>query len=317
MDNQKVLDSWKVAGKREMTIGALVKRDKYLIIMFLPIFLYYLIFHYLPLAGIIMAFKNFVPGHLFFGGTWVGFKWFEQFFTSIYFWRLLRNTFLLAFYPLIFGFPIPILFAICITEIKSTAFKRLTQTITYLPYFISTVVIAGILVNFLSMSDGIINIFLENIGLEKINFMMSPDWFRSIFTISGVWQTFGFNSIIFIAAIMSTDQEIYEYAKIDGVNKFQEVWHITLPSIKPTIIILLILALGGIMNVGFEKVYLLYNPGIYETSDVISTYVYRQGIETQNYGYAAAVGLFNSVITFILVYSTNMISRKANKLSLW
>lgn len=272
---------------------------------------------YFPMPGVIMAFKNFTPGNGIFSGDWVGFKWFIQFYDSIYFWRLLRNTFLLAFLPLLFGFPIPILFAICVVEIKNRAFKRFAQTITYLPHFISTVVIAGMLINFLSPTDGIINILLGKIGIEPINFMMEPGWFRTIFTSSDIWQSFGFSSIIYIAAIMSIDPEMYDSGKIDGVNKFQELWHLTLPSIKPTIIILLLLSLGGIMSVGFEKVYLLYNAATYETGDVLSTYVYRMGIIGQNYSFATAIGVFNSIITFILVFAANQLTRRATNMSLW
>jgi putative aldouronate transport system permease protein len=299
------------------SLGQLIRRDKYLLLMFVPIFLYYVIFLYLPMGGIVIAFKNFMPGHGIFGGEWVGFKWFVQFFHSIYFWRLIRNTFLLAFYPLLFGFPVPVLFAICIVELKNGYFRRFAQTVTYLPHFISTVIIAGMIVNFLSPEDGIINVILSTLGMAKINFMMEPGWFRSIFTASDIWQSFGFNSIIYIAAILGIDQEMYDSGKMDGVNKFQEVWHLTLPSIKPTIVILLLLSLGGIMSVGFEKVFLLYNGATYSTSDVISTYVYRQGIVSQNFGFASAVGLFNSVITFVLVFTVNRISRRLNEMSLW
>lgn len=295
----------------------LIRRDKLLLLMFLPIFIYYFVFCYLPLPGILIAFKNFSPGHGIWGGDWVGFKWILQFVNSRYFWRLLRNTFLLAFYPLLFGFSIPILFAICVVELKNGLFKRFAQTVTYLPHFISTVVIAGMIINFLSPTDGIVNTALVNFGMEKINFMMDPEWFRTIFTTSGIWQSFGFSSIIYIAAIMGIDQEMYDSGKIDGVNKFQEVWHLTLPSLKPTIVILLLLSIGSIMSVNFEKVYLLYNGSTYETADVISTYVYRQGIESQNFGFATAVGLFNSVISFALVFFANQMSRRVNDMSLW
>ncbi|WP_421924341.1 ABC transporter permease [Paenibacillus luteus] len=295
----------------------LIKRDKYLLLMFLPIFLYYFVFMYLPMPGILIAFQDFIPGKGLFGGEWVGLKWFVQFAESRYFWRLLRNTFLLAFYPLLFGFSIPILFAICVVEIKNRTFKRFAQTITYLPHFISTVVIAGMIINFLSPTDGIVNTLIAKLGMEKINFMMEPGWFRTIFTSSDIWQSFGFSSIIYIAAIMSIDPEIYDSGKIDGVNKFQELWHLTLPSIKPTIVILLLLSLGGVMNVGFEKVYLLYNGATYETADVLSTYVYRMGIEGQNFGIATAIGLFNSLITFLLVFSANWLTRRATNMSLW
>ncbi|WP_276356348.1 ABC transporter permease [Cohnella caldifontis] len=295
----------------------LIRRDKWLLLMFLPIFLYYFVFCYLPMPGVLIAFKNFVPGHGMFGGDWVGLRWFEQFAHSRYFFRLLRNTFLLAFYPLLFGFWIPILFAICVVEIKNGLFKRFAQTVTYLPHFISTVVVAGMIVNFLSPSDGVVNAWLVKLGMEKINFMMEPDWFRTIFTASGIWQSFGFSSIIYIAAIMGIDPEIYDSGKIDGVGKFRELWHLTLPSLKPTIVILLLLSIGGIMSVNFEKVYLLYNPSTYETADVISTYVYRQGIESKNFSFATAVGLFNSLVSFVLVYFANRMSRRWNEMSLW
>jgi len=295
----------------------LIKRDKYLLLMFAPIFVYYFLFCYLPMPGIIIAFKNFVPGHGLWGGEWIGMKWFIQFTDSIYFWRLIRNTFLLAFYPLLFGFWIPILFAVCIVEIKNRFFKRFAQTVTYLPHFISTVVIAGMIVNFLSPTDGIVNAVIAGLGMEKINFMMDPGWFRTIYTASDIWQSFGFSSIIYIAAIMAIDPEMYDSGKIDGVNKFQELWHLTLPSIKPTIIVLLLLSLGGLMSVGFEKVYLLYNSSTYETADVLSTYVYRMGIEGQNFGLATAIGLFNSIVTFVLVFAANKLARRATGMSLW
>jgi len=285
--------------------------------MFAPIFVYYVVFLYVPMPGMLLAFRDFMPGQGVFSGEWVGLQWFDQFVNSIYFWRLLRNTFLLAFLPLLFGFSIPILFAICIVEIRNSVFKRFAQTVTYLPHFISTVVVAGMIVNFLSPTDGIVNTMLAKLGMNPVNFMMEPGWFRTIFTSSDIWQSFGFNSIIYIAAIMAIDTEMYDSGKIDGVNKFQELWHLTLPSIKPTIVILLLLSLGGIMNVGFEKVYLLYNPATYDTADVLSTYVYRMGIIGQNYGFATAVGLFNSVVTFILVLTANTLTRRLTKMSLW
>jgi putative aldouronate transport system permease protein len=303
--------------KRRPGLLSLIKRDKYLLLMFAPIFIFYFVFMYLPMPGILIAFKDFTPGKGLWGSEWVGLKWFIQFVDSIYFWRLLRNTFLLAFYPLVFGFSIPILFAVCIVEIKNKTFKRFAQTVTYLPHFISTVVIAGIVINFLSPTDGIINTMIAKLGMEKVNFMMEPGWFRTIFTSSEIWQSFGFSSIIYISAILAIDPEMYDSGKIDGVNKFQELWHLTLPSIKPTIIILLLLSLGGLMSVGFEKVYLLYNASTYESADVLSTYVYRMGIEGQNFGLATAIGLFNSLITFILVFAANSLTRRATDMSLW
>lgn len=295
-------------------------RDKYLMIMFFPVLLYYLIFSYLPMTGLIMAFENFIPGKGIAGiytGEWVGLKWFKQFFDSVFAWKLVRNTFLLSFYSLIFGFPIPILFAVCITQIRNRVIQKGAQVITYLPYFISTVVVVGMMTNFLSPSNGVINQIIEKCGGKAINFMNDPSWFRRLYVISGSWQTFGFNSIIFVAAIMGISPDLYEAMKIDGASKRQQVWHLVLPMIKPTILLLLIMSLGNILSVGFEKVYLMYNPAVYETGDVIATYVYRQGIENKNYSYATAVGLFNSVVGFSLVYASNWFSRKFSGSSLW
>ena len=294
-----------------------IKRDKYLLLMFLPVFIYYIIFCYWPMTGIVMAFKNFRPGNGIYEGAFVGAKWFVQFFESAFFWRLIRNTFLLAFYSLIFGFPIPIIFAVCITQMRHKVFQKPAQVITYLPYFISTVVIAGMITNFLSPSDGIVNKMIEFFGGEEINFLMEPGWFRSVYVISKSWQSFGFNSIIFVAAIMGIPGELYEAMKVDGASKWRQIWHLVLPSIRPTVVLLLILSLGGIMSVGFEQVYLLYNPSTYETADVISTYVYRQGILNQNFSYATAVGLFNSMISFVVVASANKISRYVSDTAVW
>lgn len=305
---------------KKILLAKNVKRDKYLIIMMLPVILYYLIFAYFPMTGLWISFTEFKAGQGLAGlftGEFVGLKWFQQFFESPYAWRLIRNTFLLSFYSLIFGFPIPILFAICITQIKNNVIQKGAQVITYLPYFISTVVVAGMVTNFLSPSSGIINQFIQKLGGDPINFMGLPQYFRAIYVVSGSWQTFGFNSIIFVAAIMGISPELYEAMKADGANKRQIIWNLVLPSIKGTIILLLIMNLGNILNVGFEKVYLMYNSGIYETADVIQTYVYRQGIGSHNYSYATAVGLFNSLVGFLLVFTANRLSRKLTETSIW
>lgn len=297
-----------------------IKRDKYLILMFLPVAIYYLIFCYLPMTGLIMSFQEFKPGNGLIGiytGEWVGLKWFQQFFESAFAWQLIRNTFLLSFYSLIFGFPIPIIFAVCITQIKNKHVQRSAQLITYLPYFISTVVVVGMMTNFLSPSTGIINQIIVKLGGQQINFMNSPDWFRKLYVISGSWQTFGFNSIIFVAAIMGISPDLYEAMRVDGANKREQVWFLVLPMIKSTIILLLIMSLGNLLSVGFEKVYLMYNPSVYETADVISTYVYRQGIENKNFSFATAVGLFNSLVGFTIVSISNWFSRKFNETSIW
>ncbi|MBS5064205.1 MAG: sugar ABC transporter permease [Hungatella hathewayi] len=297
-----------------------VRRDRYLILMMVPVVLYYVIFAYLPMTGLWISFTEFTAGQGLAGlftGKFVGLKWFKQFFESPYAWRLIRNTFLLSFYSLVFGFPIPIIFAICITQIKNNVIQKGAQVITYLPYFISTVVVAGMVTNFLSPSSGIINQFIQKLGMEPINFMGLPQYFRAIYVISGSWQTFGFNSIIFVAAIMGISPELYEAMRADGANKRQIIWNLVLPSIKGTIILLLIMSMGNILNVGFEKVYLMYNSGIYETADVIQTYVYRQGIGSHNYSYATAVGLFNSLVGFLLVFMANRVSRKLTDTSIW
>lgn len=297
-----------------------IRRDRYLILMILPVIIYYLIFCYFPMTGLWMAFTQYKIGSGLKGlylSDFVGLKWFKQFFSSIYAWRLVRNTFLLSFFSLIFGFPIPIIFAVAVTQLRSKRLQKTIQVSTYLPYFISTVVVCGMITNFLSPSGGIINQFLNKLGIESINFLSLPKWFRPIYVISGSWQSFGFNSIIFVAAIMGISPDLYEAMRVDGANKRQVIWHLILPSIRPTIILLLIMTLGSMMSVGFEKVYLLYNSAVYETADVIQTYVYRQGIQSNNYSYAAAVGLFNSVVNFTIVFFANRLSRKVTDTSIW
>jgi putative aldouronate transport system permease protein len=296
------------------------KRNKYMILMILPVVIYYVIFCYFPMSGLWMSFTQYKIGSGLEGlytSDFVGLKWFQQFFQSVYAWRLVRNTFLLSFYSLIFGFPIPILFAIAVTQIRRKTVQKTAQVLTYLPYFISTVVVCGMINNFLSPSSGIINQLLNMIGIDSINFLNLPGWFRRIYVISGSWQTFGFNSIIFVAAIMGISPDLYESMRMDGANRRKIIWHLVLPSIKPTIILLLIMTLGSLMSVGFEKVYLLYNPAVYETSDVIQTYVYRQGIKSNNYSYAAAVGLFNSMVNFTIVFVANKLSRKLTDTAIW
>ena len=294
-----------------------LKRDKYLFLLFIPIIAWYIIFCYVPLGGLIIAFKDFKPGMGIYGGEWVGLKWFIQFFQSPFASRLIRNTILISLYSLLYGFPVPILFAICITELKSNPVRRAVQTVSYLPHFISTVVVVGMIKNFLSTNDGIINNFIALLGGERVNFLMNAKYFRTIYVASGIWQSFGYSAIIYIAAILGIDPSLYESAKIDGITKFKEARYITIPMISPTIIILFIMQLGRLMNVGFEKVFLLYSPGIYETSDVISTYVYRKGIESNAYGFSTAVGLFNTIINFLFVFGANQLSRQVTQTSLW
>ncbi|RAV22472.1 ABC transporter permease [Paenibacillus contaminans] len=293
------------------------QRDKYLLLMIAPVLFYYIVFHYVPMYGVVIAFKKFHPIKGILGSDWVGFLYFKQFFQSTYFVRLIKNTLLLSMNSLFWGFPVPIIFALLLNELKDSLFKKTVQTVSYLPHFISIVVIVGMLVNFLSPLDGIINILLTKLGMEPINFMAEPGYFRTIYISSGIWQGFGWGSIIYLAAIAGINPQLYEAAEVDGASRWQRMRHITLPGLVPTIVILLILNLGNMMDVGFEKVLLMYNPQIYETADIIGTFVYRMGIENGNYSFSAAVGLFNNVVNIALLLAANYLSRKYSETSLW
>lgn len=303
------------SGKNRPFIKDILK-NKYVYLMLLPVVLYYIIFWYWPMYGAQIAFRDFSPGKGIWGSEWVGIQHFREFFNSRYFVRLLRNTLLLNVYDIIFGFPAPIILAILINEIRNDLFKRSIQTITYLPHFISMVVICGLITDF-AASDGVFNDILRAFGIDSIPFLLRPEWFRTVYVSSEIWQTLGWNSIIFLAALVNIPAELYEAAKIDGAGKLKQLFHITIPSLVPTIVIMLILRMGKIMNVGMEKILLLYNPATYETADVISTFVYRKGILEMSFSYSTAVGLFNSVISFILVVTVNRISRKLTESSLW
>ncbi len=294
-----------------------LKNDWRLWVFVAPAVLCTIIFSYIPMGGLVMAFQDFTPGKGIFGSDFVGFKWFLEFFDSYHFGRLMKNTFVLSFLPLLFGFPFTIIFALALNEIRNRHLKKAVQFASYFPYFISTVVVVGMVVTFLSPNDGIINAIIRSMGGENISFLTIPSCFPWIYTVMMVWKTFGFNSILYLAALSSIDPAIYESAKIDGSTKFQEIWYITLPSIMPTVIIVLLLGLGNLMRTGFEEIFLLYNESVYSTADVINTFVYRQGIEMGRTSYATAVGLFNSVISFALLVSFNAISRKVSDISLW
>ncbi|MDF2669440.1 MAG: transport protein permease, partial [Paenibacillus sp.] len=263
------------------------------------------------------AFKDFRPVDGILGSSWAGFKHFEQFFNSIYFGRLLRNTILLSLYSLFWGFPVPIMFALLLNELKGRYFKRVVQTISYLPHFISIVVIAGVIVAFTHPVDGIVNMFLGWLGFKPIAFISEPGWFRTLFVSSGIWQSFGWGSIIYLAAIAGINPQLYEAADMDGAKRRHKMMYITLPGILPTIIILFILNVGNLMDVGFEKVLLLYSPMTYETADVIGTFVYRRGIVSADFSFAAAINLFNNVINIVLLLTVNQISRRLSDTSLW
>ncbi|HIQ98880.1 MAG TPA: sugar ABC transporter permease [Candidatus Scybalocola faecavium] len=295
-----------------------LRHNKILWIMLLPVIAYYIIFCYLPMFGIVIAFEDFSPALGVFKSRWVGLKNFVDFFSGIYAWRLIRNTFLMGLYDIAVNFTAPIIFALLLNEIGNKFFKRLSQTISYMPYFISVVVVCGLVINFTS-SSGVISTFVAWIaGTTPENLLANPAYFRAINVLSGLWQGLGYGSIIYLAALSSVSQELYEAARIDGAGYFQQMLHITLPAIAPTIILMLIMRIGMIMGTGGDKILLLYSPATYETADVISTYTYRMAFDgAGNYGLSAAVGLFNSVINTILLLAANGISKKFSETSLF
>ncbi|MDF2716194.1 MAG: sugar transporter permease [Paenibacillus sp.] len=293
-----------------------IRKNKLLYVMLFPVLLYYVIFHYTPMYGAMIAFKDFSPRLGIWGSEWVGFEHFETFFTGAYFWRTIKNTILISMYELLFGFPAPIVLALLLNEVKNSIFRRTVQTVTYMPHFISLVVICGMVKDFTS-SEGVINDVIAFFGGERLTFLLEPELFRTIYVSSGIWQHIGWGTIIYLAALTGIDPEQYEAAKIDGAGRWKQMLNVTLPGIMPTIVILLILEIGRMMNVGFEKIILLYNPSTYETADVVSSYVYRVGLQDFNYSFSSAVGLFNSVVNFSLLVCSNWLSRKFNDTSLW
>jgi putative aldouronate transport system permease protein len=297
---------------RWQTISRDLRRNKHVYLMLVPVLLYYLIFHYGPMYGAVIAFEDFNPIKGVFGSKWVGLQNFQDFFSSVYFGRLLFNTVAISVLDLIFGFPAPIILALLINELRWNPFKRLVQTVTYLPHFVSVVVVVGMMVDFFAR-DGLVNQLLGT----NVSYMQSAEWFRQLFVGSGIWQHVGWLSIVYLAAIATIDPQLYDAAKVDGADRFRQMWHITIPGILPTIVILLILRMGMLMSVGYEKIILMYNPLTYETADVISTYVFRRGILQADFSFSAAVGLFNSAINFALLIGANRISRRLSGHSLW
>lgn len=285
------------------------------LMLFLPL-AYYVIFQYVPLVWLSLAFKEYNPVAGLWASKWVGLKHFRTFFATPDFFKLIRNTVLLSFYSIVWGFPAPILLALMVNEVRHSRLQKAIQNITYLPHFFSTVLVCGLVVNLMA-SDGIVNRTLEFLGRDTIPFLTSPEWFRTIYVGSGIWQGVGWGSIIYLAALSGVDPQLYESAVLDGAGKLQQIWYISLPSILPIIVIQFLLALSGIMSVGFEKVLLLYNGSVYETADVISTYVYRRGLQNSEFSYATAVDLFNSAINVVLVYFGNKISKKVSDVALW
>ncbi len=286
------------------------RKNRTIYLLALPVIAYYLVFHYGPMYGVQIAFKDFSPSLGIADSPWVGFRHFSDFFHGFYFWRIVRNTLLLSLYSIAFSFPASIVLALLLNELRNRLFKRTVQSITYLPHFISLVVVVGMMVDFLS-ADGLVNQIIAAFGLEPFLFLQEPKWYRFLYVSSGIWQEVGWGSIIYLAAISGIDPTLYEAAKVDGAGRFKRVLHITIPGILPTVAILFILRMGSVMAVGDEKILLLYNPMTYETADVIGTYVYRKGILESSYSFSSAVGLFNAVINFAFLLATNLIIKRS------
>lgn len=309
-----------VPAYKKAPLGKRLRRDfqmhfwKYVLII--PILVYLALFCYKPMYGLIIAFKNYKPARGIWGSQWVGFMWFEAFFKDPYFFRLLRNTFTISAMSILFGFPAPILLALLLNEVHNNKFKRTVQTITYMPYFISLVVACS-LVKIYCQADGLFSQIIQAFGGQPQNLLINPKLFVPIYVISGIWQNIGWNSIIYLAALSGIDQEQYEAARIDGASRFQQVLHVTIPGILPTIMILFIMRMGSILNVGYEKILLLYSDAVYETADVFSTYTYRMGLQNQKYSLSTAVGLFNTAVNLVFLMVTNFISKKTTESGLF
>lgn len=285
-------------------------------LMLLPVVLYYLLFHYVPMGGIVIAFQKYVPRLGIAGSKWVGFKYFQEFFSDMYFGRLMRNTFFLNVFDILIGFPLPIILALMLNELRGRKVKTLIQTSIYMPNFVSLIVLCGLIVDFCAR-EGVVSDVMQFFGLQRMALLSKPEYFKTIFVVSNLWQYAGWSSIIYTAALSGINSELYDAAFVDGCGRFRRILHVTLPGLLPTIVIMLILRIGNIMTVGFEKVILLYNPLTYETADVISSYVYRRGIMEANYSYSTAVGLFNSLINFAFLFGANWLSRRLTDESLW
>ena len=306
--------------KQEEAFAVRLKKDfiryRYIYLMLLPVVIYYAVFCYGPMSKIVIAFQNFKPALGISGSKWVGMKYFIDFFTGPYAWRLIRNTLLLNILQIILAFPVPIILALLINEIQCRPYKKLVQTVSYMPHFISLVVMCSLLLTF-SRSDGIFNDFLALFGVERSNLMANAKLFRPMYVLSGIWQEAGWGSIIYLATLSTIDPGLYEAATIDGASRFQRMLYVSFPGLVPILIVQLIMRVGNILTMGFEKVFLLYNPLTYDTADIISTYIYRQGLELTNYSYGTAVGLFNSAVNLLILVLANRLSRKATGESLW
>lgn len=294
-----------------------IRQNWQIYLMLAPMVIYFLVFAYRPMLGLVIAFKDFSLFKGIWGSPWVGLEHFHTLFGDPYFWRAVKNTVIISGLSLLFAFPAPIILALMFNELRHQGFKRAAQTIAYLPHFISIVIVAGIVVNIFAPS-GIVNLILTKLGAEETTYFLTrPEWFRPIFIGSNIWKEAGFESIIYLAAIAGVSPSLYESAKVDGATRFQMMYLITLPCILPTILIMLIIRIGNLLEVSFEYVILLYQPATYETADVITTWIYRQGLQNNNYDLATAAGVFNAVVAFTLVITANRLSKRLSKTSLW
>ena len=291
--------------------------DRYIYLMILPVIIYFVILKYWPMGWLSISFYDYKILKGFSGSEFVGLEHFISFFTNSDFLKLLFNTLIINVYAMMFVFPMPIIFAVLLNELGFKHLKKFTQTVSYLPYFISTVAFAALIMNFLSPSSGILAGIFQSLGMDPIYYLGDPKYFRTILVLSGIWQGTGWNAIVYLSALTGIDQGLYEAAEIDGANRLQRIWHITLPGISTTIIILLILQIGNLLTTNFEKIYLLQNTANLQVSEVLQTYVYKRGLVQSNYSYATAVGLFNSIVSVVLVAFSNKLSRKFSETSLW
>lgn len=287
-----------------------VSSNRWLYLLVLPGLLYFLVFKYIPMWGILIAFKNYQPYVGFWGSRWVGFEHFERFFSTQVFWQLFRNTLVIALYKIVFYFPVPIIVALLLNEVRNRVFKRVVQTMVYIPHFISWVVVVGMTYLLFTTEGGFINTLLVSLGFEKVNFLSSPNWFRTLITSQTIWKEAGWGSILYLAAITSIDSQLYEAARMDGAGRLRQMWHVTLPGIRSTIVVLFILTLGHFMDTGFDQIYNMLNPGNSQVGDVFDTYVYANGIARGQFSYSTAVGLFKSLVSTILVIGANSLTRK-------
>ncbi len=305
-------------GKNNLSIaGKSLKKNWDLYFLILPVIIYFFIFKYIPIYGVQIAFRDFLSTQGFFGSPWVGLKHFIRFFNSYNCWEIIRNTLGISIYQTLVGFPMPILLALMINEVRIKLFKKTIQTVTYIPHFLSTVVVVGMLTTFLSPQTGMVNHMIAALGGKPVYFMAEPAWFKTLYVFSGIWQNTGWSSIIYMATLANIDTEMYEAAIIDGAGRIKRIIYMTVPCLVPTAVILLIMEVGHIMDVGFEKVFLMQNTLNIGVSEIISTYVYTTGITSSQFSYSAAIGLFNSVVNFILLIGVNYISRRLTDTSLW